>query len=279
MITTGIPEGSLASRYDALLCDLDGVVYAGPDAVPGAVEALSTAIAAGMPVGFVTNNASRPAQAVAEHLRGLDIDTDAAHVFGSARAGAQLAALDAARRGVEHPTALVVGAQILREEAEAAGFVLVESTDEAVADYVLQGFDPGLGWVDLARAAYTIQRGAVWVATNTDSTIPRAPGLAPGNGSLVAAVRAAVDVEPLVAGKPAPALMELAARELGATNPLMIGDRLDTDIAGGVAAGFDTALVLTGVNTREDAARADASERPTHILESLTALLEQAASA
>lgn len=273
MTQTAIPAGAPLAGHDALLCDLDGVIYAGPAAIPGAVEAIAAAQAAGIAVGFVTNNASRPVEAVAEHLRSLGVDTDAEHVFGSAKAGARLAAADAQERGVSAPTAMVIGAATLREEVLAAGFSLVEVSSEAQPDYVIQGFDPGLGWSDLAAAAFAIQRGARWVATNTDSTIPRAEGIAPGNGSLVAAVRNAVDIEPLVAGKPEPALMLLAAASLGAKRPMMVGDRLDTDVAGGNAAGFTSALVLTGVHTSADAAAAPEAQRPDVVVPSLAELL------
>ena len=273
MTLTVIPADAPLAGHDALLCDLDGVIYSGPAAIPGAVEAIAAAQSAGIAVGFVTNNASRPVEAVAEHLRSLGIDTDAEHVFGSARAGARLAAADAAERGLGTPTAMVVGADTLREEVLAAGFELVEVSSEAAPDYVIQGFDPGLGWSDLAAAAFAIQRGARWVATNTDSTIPRAEGIAPGNGSLVAAVRCAVDVEPLVAGKPEPALLWLAAESLGAKRPMMVGDRLDTDVAGGNAAGFTSALVLTGVHTAEDASQAAEAQRPDVVVVSLAELL------
>ena len=274
---TTVPASSLLAEHDALLCDLDGVVYEGANAIPGAVEALNAAIDAGLEVAFVTNNASRAPEVVAQHLRDLGVRTDAEHIFGSARAGARLAADAAAERGLSNPTVLVIGAQTLRDEAVAAGLSLAEPGEPA--DVLLQGFDPGLGWADLANAAFAIQAGALWVATNTDITIPRERGIAPGNGTLVAAVRQAVDVDPLVAGKPEPGLMQVAARALGVRRPLVIGDRLDTDVAGGNAAGFRTALVLTGVHTRDDAAAAEAALRPDVIVEDLQQLLAPGATA
>ena len=274
---TTVPASSLLAEHDALLCDLDGVVYEGANAIPGAVEALNAAIDAGLEVAFVTNNASRAPEVVAQHLRDLGVRTDAEHIFGSARAGARLAADAAAERGLSNPTVLVIGAQTLRDEAVAAGLSLAEPGEPA--DVLLQGFDPGLGWADLANAAFAIQAGAIWVATNTDITIPRERGIAPGNGTLVAAVRQAVDVDPLVAGKPEPGLMQVAARALGVRRPLVIGDRLDTDVAGGNAAGFRTALVLTGVHTRDDAAAAEAALRPDVIVEDLQQLLAPGATA
>jgi HAD superfamily hydrolase (TIGR01450 family) len=266
----------LVQRFDGLLCDLDGVVYAGPNAVVDAVESLNRAADLGLRIGFVTNNASRPPQTVADQLKSLGLNVTASQVFGSAAAAAMLVADDIASRSAEFadrvPRVLAVGSDALRAELRAIGVEVVRAGQDV--DYVVQGFDPELGWKDLAAAAFAIQAGATWVATNTDSTIPRAEGIAPGNGSLVAAVRVAVDTEPLIAGKPEPTLMRLAAREFGLHTPLVIGDRLDTDVAGGVAAGYATALVLTGVDSAMDAAKAARRERPDYVLTTLSDLFE-----
>jgi len=276
-----VPADSVLASHDGLLCDLDGVVYAGPGALPDAVETLERARQDGLPIGFVTNNASRAPETVAAHLRQLGLDVTAEQVFGSAAAGARLARDDAERRAAESSDiqrrALVVGAKSLVDAARAEGFEVTHSRETSLedfsgAEYVIQGFDPSIGWADLALAAHAIQRGATWIATNTDLTLPLAHGLAPGNGTFVAAVRQAVDVDPLVAGKPQPTLMHLAAERLGMSAPLMIGDRLDTDVAGGVAAGYDTALVLTGVDTVASALEAPAEQRPTLILRTLADL-------
>jgi glycerol 3-phosphatase-2 len=270
----------LVQRFDGLLCDLDGVVYAGPNAVVDAVESLNRAADLGLKIGFVTNNASRPPQVVADQLNSLGLHVSPAQVFGSAAAAAALVADDVSSRpdefGTRAPRAMVVGAQNLRDELSAVGVQIVPTrpthAPESKPDYVVQGFDPGLGWSDLAAAAFAIEAGATWVATNTDTTIPRAEGIAPGNGSLVAAVRTAVSVDPRVAGKPEPTLMRYAAEQLGLSAPLVIGDRLDTDVAGGVAAGFETALVLTGIDTVTAAATADRAERPDLVLSTLADL-------
>lgn len=270
----------LADRFDGLLCDLDGVVYAGPDAVVDAIESLNRAAGLGLKIGFVTNNASRPTQVVADQLNGLGLDVSADQVFGSAAAAASLVADDVASRSGDFvtraPRAMVVGSESLRNELRGVGVEVVRTamshTPETKPDYVVQGFDPTLGWTDLAAAAFAIEAGAIWVATNTDTTIPRAEGIAPGNGSLVAAVRSAVSVEPLVAGKPQPTLMRFAAQQLGLHAPLVIGDRLDTDVAGGVSAGFSTALVLTGIDTMATAAAAGPEARPEFVLNTLADL-------
>lgn len=261
-------DASLLDMHDALLCDLDGVVYAGPDAVPHAVDALVAAQEAGIRVAYCTNNASRTPEEVAEHISSLGIPTTPEQVFGSSRAAAQHARQTASEAHIQGPTAYVVGTEALRREATNAGFKLVDSAADQ-PDFVLQGFNPDVTWRHLAEAGYAITAGARWIATNTDATIPRAEGIAPGNGTLVAAVAAATGQEPLVTGKPAPTLMQMAARAVGAQNPLVIGDRLDTDVAGGNAAGFATALVLTGVDTHAVAKQAKPGLKPCYVLNDL----------
>lgn len=262
--------------HDGLLCDLDGVVYAGAGPLPGAVEALAELRRRGVPVGFVTNNASRPPERVAAHLQELGVQADPGEVFGSAPAGAALLEETLQDRlGRSTGRVLVVGSAYLRGLVEQRGHTVVSSAAER-PDAVLQGFDPGIGWSELAEAAYAVNAGAAWVATNLDLSIPRAEGVAPGNGALVAAVGHATGTAPVAAGKPEPQLFRLAARELGLARPLMVGDRLDTDIRGANAAGIETALALTGVDTRESAARAPAADRPAWIVPDLTALLTDA---
>ena len=257
--------------HDGLLCDLDGVVYAGGGAVPGAVETLTALAERGVPVGFVTNNASRAPESVAEHLRSLGVPARAEQVFGSAPAGVDL--LEESL-GSRTGRVLVVGSAYLRQVVRERGHEVVTSAQER-PDAVIQGFDPGLGWADLAQAAYAVNAGALWVATNLDASIPRAEGVAPGNGALVGAVGQATGTVPVAAGKPEPQLFRTAARALGLSRPLVVGDRLDTDIRGGNAAGFDTVLVLTGIDTRESAAAAPEADRPTWVLEDLPALLAE----
>lgn len=262
--------------HDGLLCDLDGVVYAGAGPLPGAVEALAALRDRGVPVGFVTNNASRPPEAVAEHLRDLGVQADPQEVFGSAPAGAALLE-ETLQERLGHSTGrvLVVGSDYLRGLVAERGHTVVSSAAER-PDAVLQGFDPGIGWAQLAEAAYAVNAGAAWVATNLDLSIPRAEGVAPGNGALVAAVGQATGTMPAAAGKPEPHLFRLAAGALGLARPLMVGDRLDTDIRGANSAGIDAVLVLTGVDTRDSARRAPAADRPAWIVADLTALLADA---
>ena len=260
---------SLLSHFDAVLADLDGVVYAGPHAIPGAIEALKGLAGANVSLAYVTNNASRTPAQVAGHLRELGAPAQDDQVVSSAQAGAALLA----QKFPAGSKVLVTGSAALVQEVTALGMIVVGSASDD-PDVVIQGFDPALGWADLAEATYAINAGAAWIATNTDKTIPQARGIAPGNGTLVAAVRTAVGHDPLVAGKPEAPLFHTAAKRLGANAPLVVGDRLDTDILGGNNAGMATALVLTGVDTGETALRASTAERPQFIIDTLAQLYE-----
>ena len=256
---------SLIESYDALLSDLDGVVYAGPFAIEGAPQALNRVQTSGIPVVFVTNNASRSVQTVAQHLRELGVETDAEHVVSAAQAAARVLAerLDAGAK------VLITGTEDLADCIREVGLVPVRTqAEEPVA--VVQGFNPKMVWEDLAEAAYTLaDPNVLWLATNTDQSIPKERGIAPGNGTLVAAVGTATRRTPLVAGKPEAPIFHAAAQSVGSQRPVIVGDRLDTDILGGHRAQMDSALVLTGVQTYADVIAAVPDQRPTYVLRTL----------
>lgn len=258
---------TLLTSYDALLVDLDGVVHLGPRPVPGAAEALSQARAAGLHIVYVTNNASRTAAEVAASLTSFGVDATAEEVLTSSMAAAD----ELAGRLPPGARVLVAGGPGLREPVVQAGLVPVTSADdEPVA--VVQGWSPDLTWALLAEAAVAVRRGAMWIATNTDATLPSPRGPLPGNGAMVAAVAFATGTEPVAVGKPQPGLFRSAAQRAGARRPLVIGDRLDTDIAGAGAAGFDSLLVLTGVSSPDDLVAAAPPLRPTYVGHDLAAL-------
>lgn len=260
-------DQDLISAFDALLADLDGVVYAGPNAIPGAVDSLRRLAGLGIGLGYITNNASRAPAQVAQHLRELGAPAEDHQVISSPQAAGELLAsrLPAGAR------VLITGGDALAHEIELAGLVPVRGAAENPVA-VVQGFHPDICWRDLAEASYVVAGGALWVATNTDLSIPQERGIAPGNGSLVAAVTAATGQRPLVAGKPEAPLFHAAAKRLAADRPLVVGDRLDTDILGGNNAGFATAAVLTGVATRESILAARTLERPGFLIRDLTDL-------
>ncbi|ANI39971.1 HAD-IIA family hydrolase [Mycolicibacterium vaccae] len=255
---------SLAQQHDCLLLDLDGTVFRGHEPTPGAVETLAEI---GSRILFVTNNASRDAEQVAVHLRELGFTAGAGDIVTSAQSAARLLADQLPAQA----KVLVVGTDALAGEVAAVGLTPVRQwSDEPVA--VVQGHSPETGWSDLAEAALAIRAGALWIAANIDKTLPSERGLLPGNGSMVAAMRTATDRDPQVAGKPAPALMRDALARGRFDRPLVVGDRLDTDIAGANAAQLPSLMVLCGVNNVEDAIWAVPGERPTYLAEDLRAL-------
>ena len=262
---------ALIDAYDGVLFDLDGVVYLGPVAVPGAPPAIAGLRERQVPVGFVTNNAARTPAAVAKHLTDLGIPASAEDVVTSAQAGAQVLRRDLPAGA----KVLAVGGEGVRQALAEVGLTAVGTADDDPVA-VLQGYGVDLDWQDLIEAAVAIHRGARWVATNDDPTRPTDRGLVPGNGAAVAAVRLAVSVDPEVAGKPYRPLLDETVARLGAGRPLFVGDRLDTDIAGAVNAGLDGMLVLTGSHGPADLLTAAPGSRPTHLGYDVGALLRPA---
>lgn len=261
----------LLDRHDTLLLDLDGVVYTGPVSVPGAVDALVAAREHGTHLVYVTNNASRTPQQVADHLARLGLAATADDVVTSA----EVAAEHLAQRLPVGAPVLVVGGEGLREAVARRGLRVVEQAVDRPAA-VVQGFGPEVGWRQLAEAAYALADGVPWVATNRDLTVPTDRGLAPGNGTLVAALEATTGRRPVTVGKPEPGLFEAAVRRSDGRHPLAVGDRLDTDIAGARRCGIPTLLVLTGVSGVADLLAALPGERPDHVLADLSALTDPA---
>lgn len=265
----GSTERPLCEAYDLAMLDLDGVVYVGGDAVQDAPEHLDRVRKAGMRLAFITNNAARPPARVAEHLRELGVDAAAEDVVTSAQAAARVLAerLGAGARVV------LLGAEGLREALEQQGLLPVQVSDEDAAA-VVSGYAPDLLWRDIMRATVRIRDGLLWVASNTDRSIPTPYGVAPGHGVLVDTIRSFSEVEPIVAGKPQRPLLDETVRRVGGKRPLMVGDRLDTDIEGARIAGLDSLLVLTGVTGLAELVAASPEQRPTYISADLGGLLE-----
>ncbi|MFC4036004.1 HAD-IIA family hydrolase [Streptomyces polygonati] len=261
-------EQALDTAYDTALLDLDGVVYAGGDAIAHAVDSLAAARRDGMALAYVTNNASRTPQAVAEHLTRLGVPAAAEEVITSAQAVARLIA-DQVPAG---SNVLAVGGEGLFEALRERGLVPVESARDAPAAAV-QGFSTELRWPQLAEMAYAVSAGVPWFASNTDLTIPTARGISPGNGAAVEVVRIATGATPQVAGKPLPPMHRETVIRTGAKRPLVVGDRLDTDIEGACAGGVDSLLVLTGVSTPGQLLAAEPKQRPTYVAADLRGLL------
>jgi HAD superfamily hydrolase (TIGR01450 family) len=262
---------SLAERHDALLLDLDGTLLLAGKVIDHAAESVQRARQLGARVLVVTNNASRPPALVAERLAARGIPMTADDVVSSPQAAAAMLA------STHHAgdRVLVVGADALADAVAAAGLVPVRSADrQPVA--VVQGYSPEIGWRHLAEACIALRAGVDWVATNMDSTLPTDRGLLPGNGSLVQALVTATGRQPRVAGKPARPLLDAAVERAAAQRPLVVGDRLDTDIAAAVAAGMPSLFVLSGVSTAADLLRAPVDQRPSMVSADLRGLLDPA---
>ena len=259
----------LYAKYDVALLDLDGVVYIGGQPVPGAPEALHNAKKKGMRLAYVTNNASRTPAAVAALLTAMDVPANPADVVTSAQAAARLLA----EKLPPKSRVLVIGSTALRLAVRERGLTPVSTAaDDPKA--VVQGYGPGIGYGSLAEGGLAVRKGALFVGTNADSTLPGPRGIQPGNGSLLQVIAHATGTSPVIAGKPEPPLHRESVIRTGAKTPLVVGDRLDTDIEAACRAGADSLLVLTGVSRPADVVLAPPRQRPTYIAETLDALLE-----
>jgi 4-nitrophenyl phosphatase len=262
---------ALVDRYNAFIIDLDGVLYLLNDEIPGSSDAVNRLEAEGKRFVFLTNNSSAtPAQYV-EKIGRLGVDIGPEQIVTSSQAAGRYLDLNYETFG---RTAFAIGEDGVLSELESRGLKLSSGEEARNAEFVFVGWDRSFDFEKLKTAVIAIRRGAVYIVMNCDVTYPTPEGLWPGAGSLVAAVSAGSGREPVVAGKPNPLIVELALERMGvaAGEALMIGDRLDTDITAGLAAGVDTLLVLTGVSTLEDVERT--GMRPTHIGDTLGALFE-----
>lgn len=249
--------------YDVVLFDLDGTIYRGETAIPGAADAVARVRAAGLRAVFVTNNSSRPPVDIAAHLRSVGVPATPDDIETSALVTAERLA------GQRTRTAFVIGEAGLLEALSDAGIAVLGS-DATAVDVVVVGFDRGVDYPKLRAACLLVERGAALVATNADASFPAPDGLWPGAGALLAAVEATTGRTAEVIGKPATPLLEAAISRGGGGRPLVVGDRLDTDIAAATAGGWDSLLVLTGVSTRADLV--DGGPVPTFVADDLGVL-------
>ena len=259
----------LYTAYDVALLDLDGVVYLGGTAIPGAAQALRKVGAAGMRLAYVTNNAFRTPAAIAALLTSFGVPATREDVVTSAQAAARLLA-DRLPAGAP---VLVIGGSGLRMALRERGLRPV-STAIDKPQAVVQGYAPDVSYPMLAEGGLAVAAGALFVASNADRTLPSRRGRQPGNGALLAVIATATGVQPLVAGKPEPPLHNESVLRTGARHPLVVGDRLDTDIEAAHRVGADSLLVLTGVTGPAEAVLAPPSQRPTYLAEDLAGLLE-----
>lgn len=264
------------SRQDRLtyIFDLDGVVYRGDEPQPHAKETISTLRTRGHIVRFLTNNSSLTRAAYADKLGRLGIPASTDEIMTSSYA----AALYFVESRAIGRTVYLIGQDGLVQELEAVGMRIVRNSDDPDADidYVVVGIDRGFTYDKLARAQSAILAGAKFIATNEDLTFPAEGGrILPGNGSLVAAVRAATSAEPFVVGKPHDYALRKILELTGAPREraVIVGDNLETDIVVGNRAGIHTVLVLTGLTTREQAEAATGDMKPELVVETLAELI------
>ena len=261
-------DDSLLESYDLAMFDLDGVVYVSGAAIDGVPDRLRRVREAGVHLAFVTNNASRTPEKVAANLVKLGIDASADDVVTSAQAAARVLR----ERFGAGARVLLLGGAGLEAALAAEDLVAVAEPDDVVA--VVSGYGPEVLWKDIMRAATLVKGGLPYVASNTDMTIPTDYGLAPGHGMLVKAISDFAGVQPVVAGKPARPLLDETVRRVGGRRPLMIGDRLDTDIEGARVVEVDSLLVMTGVTHLPELVAATPELRPTYVAADMEGLFE-----
>jgi glycerol-1-phosphatase len=241
------------SAYDHVLLDLDGCVWVGDEPTPRVVEAIDAIRAAGLGIAFVTNNAMHPAEEFVRKLWGLGCRASVEEVVTSGGA-----TQDILERGTWQ-RAFTIGAPALHRNVEQAGLTDLYEPEEAMeAEVVVVAAHEDFCFAELRTAAIAIQRGAEIVATDADASYPIPDGQCPGTGSVLAALERATGRTALIAGKPSPEIFRVALSRLGPGRALVIGDRIDADLAGAHAAGLDGAVVLSGVTTAGEAASAGA---------------------
>jgi glycerol 3-phosphatase-2 len=270
MIGLATSTGALATDFDLAIVDLDGTTYMGTDPIPHAASGLNAAMEAGLGVKYVTNNAARPPTEVAAQLVSLGFVAKPEDVLTASQAGAEMVA----ERFPAGAKVLVVGGEGLELAIREAGLTPVRSANDDPAA-VLQGFHPSVDWHQLSEAVYAVRAGVPFFATNLDLTLPTERGFSLGNGSLVAAVVSATGVQPQSPGKPEPTMLHMAARSCQSERPLVVGDRLNTDLAGARAADIPGLIVLTGVSTARDVVLAIPQQRPSFIGADLRCLLDR----
>lgn len=258
---------SLLTDFDALLFDLDGTLLLDGVVIDHAPEALAAARAQGVRTLVVTNNASRTPENNAERLGRAGMPFDVTDVVTSPQVACDLLA----RELPQASPVLIVGAPALAQAVTEVGLTAVYSADD-VPVAVVQGLGPNVGWPELVEGCLAVRRGARWIATNDDATFPSDRGELPGNGALVAVLRVATGLEPEVTGKPHRALLDAAVWRAAASRPLMVGDRLETDILAAVNAEMPSLMVLTGVSTADDVIATAAHLRPTYVAADLRGL-------
>ncbi|HTX29987.1 MAG TPA: HAD-IIA family hydrolase [Solirubrobacteraceae bacterium] len=252
-----MPLSPLLARYDSVVLDLDGCVWVGEASTPGAPEAVSELRAAGKRVAFLTNDGRRSPEEYVRKLWSLGVQASLEEVV---TVGAAIQFLLAAR---ERTTVFVIGSPAIFRHVTDAGHRIVNGTRQAgEAELVVVASHDEFNYSELKDATQALLAGAELIAANRDRTFPREDGLWPGTGAIVAALEYATGVKAHAVGKPEPQIFRAALDRLDDGRILVVGDRLDADLAGAAAAGLDGAIVLTGVTSRQ---QAEAARDPTPV--------------
>ncbi|MFY9586931.1 MAG: HAD-IIA family hydrolase, partial [Actinomycetota bacterium] len=259
----------LAQAFQRFVLDLDGVVWTGDEPVPGAPETIRSLRDAGKRLAFVTNNSSQTHESYAKKLADVGAQGEESEIVTSADAVARL--MESTIPALRGRAAFVIGGPGLLEQVANAGVRIAEGDDPSECSIVVVGWDRDLTYEKLRRATLAIRAGAIFIASNSDATYPAPDGLWPGCGAIVAALRTSSGVEPIVAGKPQPLMLQVAQERVGGTPALMIGDRIETDVIAAQAVGWPSALVLTGATGVPELATAPAW--PDYVLKRLSDVL------
>jgi glycerol-1-phosphatase len=259
---------AMARRYGALLVDLDGVVYRGEDVVPTAPATLDRVRELGIKLLFITNNSARTAEEVAARLVKLGVQVTPSEILTSALATAAMLRSE----GAAGKRAFVIGEKGIREALRAVNIEILDGQPDEV-DLVVVGWDRSADYAKLKTACLLVERGARLIATNPDASYPAPDGLWPGAGAILSVITTTTGATPSIVGKPERPLFQAAAQTTGATRPLVVGDRLDTDVGGAHNMGWDSLLVLTGASTPADLL--EAAHLPTYVAGDISGVLDQ----
>ncbi|WP_324735265.1 HAD-IIA family hydrolase [Thermococcus sp. SY098] len=254
-----------------IIFDMDGVIYRGNTPIEGAKEVIDYLKSRNVPFVFLTNNSTKNAEMYREKLLNLGIDVEEDRIITSGYATARYL-----QKHFKRGKVFVIGGKGLVEEIKNISWEIM-SVEEAKErwreiDYVVVGLDTKLTYEKLKYGTLAIRNGSKFIGTNPDTTYPGEEGILPGAGSILAALKASTDVEPLVIGKPNEPVFEVVKEKLTADEIWVVGDRLDTDIAFAKRIGAKAIMVLTGVNTLKDIEKSEI--KPDLVLPSIKELLE-----
>lgn len=235
---------SCLKQYKGYLIDLDGTMYKGKEKIPTAVHFVTRLKEKGIPYLFVTNNSTTTKEAVAERLKQFGVPAEPEDVLTTSMATAQYIKSRKPDATVYH-----IGEEGLTQALKESGLTYEEESP----DYVIVGLDRHVTYEKLAKACLAVRKGATFISTNPDRSLPTERGFLPGNGSITAVVTVSTGVDPIFIGKPEAIIIEqaLETMKLPKDETLLVGDNYQTDILAGIHAGIDTLLVYTGVTTKD----------------------------